>query len=111
MSRETYNDSRTSAQQSRGQPPRVGFGEGWLKDSVIELFRQQIARFRVIMTARPDEDPLAVLARGGVPSLSALRLHNGSIWPWNRACYGVSEGRPHLRIENRALPGGTPAML
>ena len=104
------NDSRTNAQQSRGQPPRVGFGEGWLKDSVIELFRQQIARFRVIMTARPDEDPLAVLARGGVPSLSALRLHNGSIWPWNRACYGVSEGRPHLRIENRALPGG-PTVL
>ncbi|HZT59214.1 MAG TPA: glutamate-cysteine ligase family protein [Pyrinomonadaceae bacterium] len=104
------NDSRTSAQQSRSQPPRVGFGEGWLKDSVIELFREQIARFRVIMTNSPDEDPLAVLKRGGVPSLSALRLHNGSIWPWNRACYGVSEGRPHLRIENRALPGG-PTVL
>jgi CBS domain-containing protein/gamma-glutamyl:cysteine ligase YbdK (ATP-grasp superfamily) len=100
------NDSRTSAEQSRRQPPRVGFGEGWLKDSVIELFREQIARFRVIMTNKPDEDPLAVLARGDVPSLSALRLHNGAIWPWNRACYGVSEGRPHLRIENRALPGG-----
>jgi CBS domain-containing protein/gamma-glutamyl:cysteine ligase YbdK (ATP-grasp superfamily) len=104
------NDSRTSAEQSRSQPPRVGFGEGWLKDSVIELFREQIARFRVIMTNRPDEDPLAVLARGDVPSLSALRLHNGAIWPWNRACYGVSEGRPHLRIENRALPGG-PTVL
>ena len=104
------NDSRTSAQQSRSQPPRVGFGEGWLKDSVIELFRQQITRFRVIMTNRPGEDPLALLARGGVPSLSALRLHNGTIWPWNRACYGVSEGRPHLRIENRALPAG-PTIL
>lgn len=100
------NDSRTSAEQSRSQPPRVGFGEGWLKDSVIELFREQIARFRVIMTNRPDEDPLALLERGDVPSLSALRLHNGTIWPWNRACYGVSEGHPHLRIENRALPGG-----
>ncbi|HEX8339168.1 MAG TPA: hypothetical protein VF621_20775, partial [Pyrinomonadaceae bacterium] len=104
------NDSRTSAQQARSQPPRVGFGEGWLKDSVIELFREQITRFRVIMTNLPDEDPLAVLARGGVPSLSALRLHNGTIWPWNRACYGVSEGRPHLRIENRALPAG-PTLL
>ena len=104
------NDSRTSAQQSRSQPPRVGFGEGWLKDSVIELFREQIARFRVIMTNQPDEDSLAVLAHGGVPGLSALRLHNGSVWPWNRACYGVSEGRPHLRIENRALPGG-PTVL
>lgn len=104
------NDSRTSAQQSRSQPPRVGFGEGWLKDSVIELFREQITRFRVIMANTPDEDPLAVLERGGVPSLSALRLHNGTIWPWNRACYGVSEGRPHLRIENRALPAG-PTVL
>jgi CBS domain-containing protein len=104
------NDSRTSAQQSRSQPPRAGFGEGWLKDSVIELFREQIARFRVVMTNSPDEDPLAVLARGEVPSLSALRLHNGTIWPWNRACYGVSDGRPHLRIENRALPAG-PTVL
>jgi CBS domain-containing protein/gamma-glutamyl:cysteine ligase YbdK (ATP-grasp superfamily) len=104
------NDSRTSAQQARSQPPRVGFGEGWLKDSVIELFREQITRFRVIMTNAPDEDPLALLGRGGVPSLSALRLHNGTIWPWNRACYGVSEGRPHLRIENRALPAG-PTVL
>src|ERR1051325_11492783 len=104
------NDSRTSAEQSRSQPPRVGFGEGWLKDSVIEIFREQIARFRVIMTNRPDEDPLAGRGRGGAPGLGALSLHNGSIWPWNRACYGVSEGRPHLRIESRALPGG-PTVL
>jgi CBS domain-containing protein/gamma-glutamyl:cysteine ligase YbdK (ATP-grasp superfamily) len=103
-------DSRTSAQQSRSQPPRVGFGEGWLEDSVIELFREQIARFRVIMTNSPEENPLAALARGEVPSLSALRLHNGTVWPWNRACYGISEGRPHLRIENRALPAG-PTVL
>jgi CBS domain-containing protein/gamma-glutamyl:cysteine ligase YbdK (ATP-grasp superfamily) len=104
------NDSRTNAEQSRSQPPRVGFGEEWLKESVIELFRHQIARFRVIMTTKPDEDPLSVLTHGGVPKLTALRLHNGTIWPWNRACYGVSEGRPHLRIENRALPGG-PTVL
>jgi CBS domain-containing protein len=104
------NDTRTSAQQARSQPPRVGFGEGWLNDSVVELFRQQIARFRVIVTAEADEDPIVVLARGEVPSLSALRLHNGTIWPWNRACYGISHGRPHLRIENRALPGG-PTVL
>lgn len=104
------NDARTSAQQARRQPPRIGFGEGWLNDSVLELFHHQIARFRVIMTMKADEDPLAVLARGLVPNLSALRLHNGTIWPWNRACYGVSEGRAHLRIENRALPGG-PTVL
>lgn len=104
------NDARTSAQQARSQPPRVGFGEDWLKESVLELFQRQIARFRVIMTMEADEDPLAVLARGEIPNLSALRLHNGTVWPWNRACYGLSEGRPHLRIENRALPGG-PTVL
>ena len=103
-------DARSRAYQARNHPPRVGFGEGWLKDSVLELFREQIARFRVIMACEPDEDALAVLAAGGVPSLSALRLHNGTVWPWNRACYGISEGRAHLRIENRAIPSG-PTIL
>ena len=99
-------DARSNAHQARSQPTRVGFGEHWLKDSVTELFREEIARFRVIMIREADEDPLAVLARGLVPQLSALRLHNGTIWPWNRACYGVAQGRAHLRIENRALPSG-----
>src|SRR5215213_5881817 len=103
-------DARSRSLQARSYPPRVGFGEGWLKDSVLELFREQIARFRVIFINEPDEDPLAVLAAGGVPRLSALRLHNGTVWPWNRACYGVSGGRAHLRIENRALPSG-PTVL
>src|SRR6185503_10847181 len=31
---------------------------------------------------------------------------NGTVWRWNRACYGVHNGVPHLRIENRALPSG-----
>lgn len=103
-------DARSRAYQARSHPPRVGFGEGWLKDSVLELFREQIARFRVIFIKEQDEDALAVLAAGGVPSLSALRLHNGTVWPWNRACYGVADGRAHLRIENRALPSG-PTVL
>jgi CBS domain-containing protein len=33
-------------------------------------------------------------------------MHNGTVWRWNRACYGVHNGVPHLRIENRALPSG-----
>jgi CBS domain-containing protein len=41
-----------------------------------------------------------------VPTLQALRLFNGTIYRWNRPCYGISEGRPHLRIENRVLPAG-----
>src|SRR2546423_1914622 len=99
-------DTRSSALQMRSQPTRVGFGERWLKNSVLELLREQIARFRVIMIADADEDPLRVIERGEVPQLSALRLHNGTVWPWNRACYGIANGRAHLRIENRALPSG-----
>jgi CBS domain-containing protein/gamma-glutamyl:cysteine ligase YbdK (ATP-grasp superfamily) len=99
-------DGRSAAQQARGFPTRVGFGDRWLEGSVLELFREDIARFRVLLTAETEEDALEVLARGGVPRLKALQLHNGTVWWWNRACYGVTEGAPHLRIENRVLPAG-----
>ena len=99
-------DARSRNQLARSQPTRVGFGEQWLKHSVIELLHDQIGRFRTIMITRPDEDPMLVLARGEMPLLSALCLHNGTVWPWNRACYGVNNGVAHLRIENRALPSG-----
>jgi CBS domain-containing protein len=103
-------DGRTTTQQARSQPTRVGFGEGWLEKSVLELFQDQIARFRVIMIREADENPFSLLARGQMPELSALRMHNGTVWPWNRACYGVTNGTAHLRIENRTLPSG-PTVL
>ena len=99
-------DERSRPQLARNQPTRVSFGDRWLQHSVVELFHDQITRFRPIMITEPDENPFAVLARGETPSLSALRLHNGTVWRWNRACYGVTGGVPHLRIENRALPSG-----
>jgi CBS domain-containing protein len=99
-------DERSRPQLARNQPTRVSFGDRWLENSVIELFHDQITRFRPIMISEPDENPFQVLARGETPLLSALRLHNGTVWRWNRACYGVSEGVAHLRIENRVLPSG-----
>jgi len=99
-------DARSRAELARSQRTRVGFGRQWVRQSVIELLHDQIARFRPIMIAQPDEDPMHVLARGETPLLTALRLHNGTVWPWNRACYGVANGVAHLRIENRALPSG-----
>ncbi|HEX7772097.1 MAG TPA: CBS domain-containing protein, partial [Pyrinomonadaceae bacterium] len=99
-------DERSRPQLARNQPTRVNFGDRWLRNSVVELFHDQITRFRPIMIASPEENPFAVLARGETPSLAALRMHNGTVWRWNRACYGVAEGVPHLRIENRALPSG-----
>ena len=99
-------DERSRPQLARNQPTRVSFGDRWLQNSVIELFHDQIIRFRPIMFTEPDENPFACLVRGETPLLSALRLHNGTVWRWNRACYGVTDGVAHLRIENRALPSG-----
>ncbi|HSQ23395.1 MAG TPA: CBS domain-containing protein [Pyrinomonadaceae bacterium] len=99
-------DERSPLQQARSQPTRVGFGERWLRNSVIELLQDQLTRFRPIMISIPEESSLQVLARGETPRLAALFIHNGTVWPWNRACYGVSNGVAQLRIENRALPAG-----
>jgi len=99
-------DARSAAEQTRNLPTRVGFGDRWLSGSIVELFREDVARFRVILTADPGEVSTEVLARGGVPRLKALQLHNGTVWWWNRPCYGVTDGRPHLRIENRVIPAG-----
>ncbi len=99
-------DARSRPQLARSQPARVSFGDKWLEHSVIALFHDQISRFRPIMISQPDEDPFQVLARGETPKLSALCMHNGTVWRWNRACYGIHDGKAHLRIENRALPSG-----
>ncbi|MFN6146134.1 MAG: CBS domain-containing protein [Planctomycetota bacterium] len=99
-------DARSAAHQLRGRRPRVNFGDGWVRDSVLEIFREDIARFRTVLATDIDEDPAAVLDRGGVPAMTALRLHNGTVYRWNRACYGISDGKPHLRIEARAFPAG-----
>jgi len=99
-------DSRSSTLVARGLPLRVSFGNAWVRDSVMEVYQEQIARFRVVLSAQVEENPLNVLRRGDIPPLSALRLHGGTVYRWNRACYGISDGKPHLRIENRVLPSG-----
>jgi len=89
----------------------VHFGDHWIDRSVIEIFQEDIARFRVILTTEFEDDPVGMVRRGEVPKLNALRLHNGTVYRWNRACYGISEnGQPHLRIENRVIPSG-PTVL
>ena len=103
-------DHRAAGLHLREQAPRVSFGNRWVDDSVLEIFQEDIARFKVLLAADIDEDSLAMLARGEVPSLKALRLHNGTIYRWTRPCYGITDGKPHLRIENRILPSG-PTVL
>jgi len=99
-------DHRAAGLHLREQAPRVSFGRRWVDESVLEIFQEDIARFKVLLSADIDEDSLEVLSRDGVPNLKALRLHNGTIYRWTRPCYGILDGKPHLRIENRILPSG-----
>ncbi|WP_437279021.1 CBS domain-containing protein [Sorangium sp. So ce375] len=103
---ETSVDTRPTEPEGRQHRPRVHFGDGWVQGGVLDLFREDIARFRVVMTAETGEPAAAVLARGEVPDLKALRVHNGTVYRWNRPCYGALAGIAHLRIESRALPAG-----
>ncbi|MDH3216204.1 MAG: CBS domain-containing protein [Candidatus Krumholzibacteria bacterium] len=99
-------DTRSEALQARRARPRVVFGDHWVKESVLEIFREDIARFRVLLATDRGESPLQTLDQGGLPRLHALQLHNGTIYRWNRPCYGVTDDKAHLRIEFRALPSG-----
>lgn len=99
-------DTRSKTQHLRDAAARVTFGTRFIEKSITEIFREDIARFRALVGTDLDEDPMAVLNAGGAPQLKALRLHNGTIYRWNRACYGIIDGKPHLRIENRVMPAG-----
>ena len=99
-------DDRSEAHMERGRPPRVRFGDAWIDSSAIELFKDDIARFRVVLATDVQERSLEILDRGEIPKLRALCMHNGTVYRWNRPCYGVHNGVPHLRIENRVLPAG-----
>ncbi|MCH2100662.1 MAG: glutamate-cysteine ligase family protein [Planctomycetes bacterium] len=103
-------DTRSADIPERSLVPRVSFGTQWVKESVTEIFREDVSRFRALLGNETYNDPFEALKRGEAPTLDALRLHNGTVYRWNRACYGISDGKPHLRIENRLLPAG-PTIL
>jgi len=85
---------------------RVRFGERWVESSVLEIFREDIARFRSLFGSDKAEDSVGMVERGEVPKLSGLATHNSTMYRWNRPCYGITNSKPHLRIENRVLPAG-----
>jgi CBS domain-containing protein len=107
---ESSVDTRSKIHQERGLKPRVHFGDRWIENSVTEIFKEDIARFRIVLTTQTEEDPIGMIEQGTMPSLNALRLHNGTVYRWNRPCYGVHNNVPHLRIENRVIPSG-PTVL
>jgi len=81
---------------------RVSFGSGYARNSMMEVFQENAEHFPLLLPVALDERN---------ESLSHLRLHNGTIWRWNRPLVGFDDdGTPHLRIEHRVIPSG-PTVL
>lgn len=77
---------------------RVGFGSGYIRRSLMECFQRNLEHYPILLPVEFDEDP---------DKLKYLRLHNGTIWRWNRPLIGIeADGSPHLRIEHRVVPAG-----
>jgi hypothetical protein len=102
---EQATDTRPEELKIQGVRPRVWFGERWIT-SIFDLFEENVRYFPSLLPVCDDEDPVQTLERGDVPQLGELRLHNGTIYRWNRPIYDVVRDQPHLRVENRVLPAG-----
>ena len=72
----------------------VTFGTGYLTDSWAEIFGENLD-FPTLLPELLD-DPSKELPH--------LKLHNSTVWRWNRPIIDVAGRR--LRIEHRALPAG-----
>lgn len=106
---EQATDTRSEELKEQGVRPRVWFGERWIT-SIFDLFEENVRYFPALLPIVEDEDPLAVLDAGRIPQLHELRLHNGTVYRWNRPIYDVVDGAPHVRVENRVLSAG-PTVL
>jgi hypothetical protein len=102
---EQSTDTRPDELKAQGVRPRAWFGERWIA-SIFDLFEENVRYFPPLLPICEDEDPVEALHAGEVPGLGELRLHNGTVYRWNRPVYDVMNGRPHLRVENRVLPSG-----
>lgn len=81
-----------------GKTSRVTFGAAYVESSVFECFQRNEKNYPVLLPALTD-DPLEAMTH--------LRLHNGTIWRWNRPLIGFdAAGEPHLRLEHRVAPAG-----
>ena len=100
----------------RRRPARTALGTGWLRGGALELFTESVRLHQPLLPAlhqsppvMGDRGPLPGGAGEQAPALDELRLHQSTVWRWNRAIYDPASGG-HLRIEMRALPAG-PTMI
>lgn len=99
-------DTRARSNLLNHKHPRVSFGMDWHRGNIVDIFKENVFGYRSMLTSDYLRDSLQLLENNEVPRLRALSLHNGTVYRWNRPCYGVLNEKPHLRIENRYLPSG-----
>jgi hypothetical protein len=95
--------------EPRRRLARAALGTGWLRGGALELFAESVRMHQPLLPVLGDLDPLPDGGEWPAPPLDELRLHQGTVWRWNRAIYDPAGGG-HLRIEMRALPAG-PTMV
>ncbi len=98
-------DTRRVDRYSWNEPARVSFGQGWARRGAGELFREVVRIYPPLLPICADASPAQEIAAGRVPTLAELRLHQSTVWLWNRPIYDDTEGG-HFRVEMRALPAG-----
>ncbi len=98
-------DTRSVELKNQTVRPRAFFGRRWIT-SIFDLFEENVRSFPALLPEVTEEDPVAALEAGEAPALGELRLHNGTVYRWNRPIYDTVRGTPHLRVENRVLPAG-----
>ena len=99
-------DTRNSSFALENRQSRVSFSQEWAKGSVAELFKNDISKHKVLISKDIEKNSVEEIKKGNIPKLEALCLFNGTIYRWNRPCFGMCKGKPHLRIENRYIPSG-----
>ncbi|WP_136482728.1 CBS domain-containing protein [Cognatitamlana onchidii] len=99
-------DTRANSYLLNEKQSRVSFGRDWQRGTITDIFKDNITRFRSFLTTDFVLDSVKMIENGETPRLRALQLHNGTVYPWNRVCYGVLNDKPTLRIENRYIPSG-----
>lgn len=99
-------DTRANSFLLNEKQSRVSFGSKWETGTISDIFKDNVSRFRSLVTSKYIKDSVEMLQKGTIPKLMALSLHNGTVYRWNRVCYGLNHNKPHLRIENRYIPSG-----
>ena len=89
----------------RRRPARTTLGTGWLRGGALDLFTESVLLHQPLLPVHADSGPPPAGSSGQAPRLDELRVHQSTVWRWNRAIYDPSAGG-HLRIEMRALPAG-----